>query len=258
MVICRASVLAGGLTRHGVPNRTTMHRFADTTMPRSAEPASRRSRRAVPMACFAVCLSLLAGCRDAPPLGEPPPAETPPLATSRPAEISFRAVDGSEHRPFAVPADTVHVVVFTSPECPIANAYAPTFGELAAAWVDLPVRLFLVHVDPDLTAAEAQQHAAEYRLPGTILLDPRQDLAHAAGASTTPEAVVLAAGGTVRYRGRIDDQWRQLGTRAPAASSHDLGDAVRAVLAGREVSKPWPPAVGCRLPEPAVAPNSGR
>jgi hypothetical protein len=187
----------------------------------------------------AAALVLLAGCSSA-----------------EPAAIALRAVDGGEHRPFAVPAGRVHVVVFTSQECPIANAYAPTLGELAAGWAERPVRMFLVHVDPELTATEARLHAAEYRLPGVILLDPRHALARAAGVTATPEAVVLAAGGELRYRGRIDDQWRQLGSRAPKASQHDLADAVAAVLAGEPVAEPWPPAVGCRLPEPARA--SGR
>ena len=113
----------------------------------------------------------------------------------------------------------MHVLVFTSHECPIANAYAPTLQHLAASWRDAAVQLFVVHVDPDLTAAAAREHARAYALPGTIVLDPAHVLAAALGVTRTPEAVVLTAGGPA-YRGRIDDQWRSLGTRAPAATTH--------------------------------------
>ena len=65
-------------------------------------------------------------------------------------------LDGLCHEPLVVPKGHVHVLLFTSHECPIANAYAPTLRELAAAWAQLPVRLFLVHVDPD-----ARPRAAE-------------------------------------------------------------------------------------------------
>lgn len=157
-------------------------------------------------------------------------------------------LDGVAQDPRRVPRGRVHVLVFTSHECPIANAYAPTLRDLAAAWRDRPVDLFVVHVDPDLTAAQARAHAADHGLPGTILLDPGHDLARALGATRTPEAVVLLPG-AVAYRGRIDDQWPSLGTRVPATRP-DLDRAVDAALRGEATPGPHPPAVGCLLPEP--------
>lgn len=157
---------------------------------------------------------------------------------------------GEDHAPLTVTGDAIHVVVFTSHECPIANAYAPTLRELHAEWATDPrIRLFLVHVDPDLSADAADAHAKDYELPGTILLDPKHVLAKACGATITPEAVVMTANGIV-YRGRIDDQWRKLGSRAPQASRHDLAMAVGAVVNGKQVAQPFPKAVGCLLPEP--------
>lgn len=168
--------------------------------------------------------------------------------------IDLQGLDGRTHAPLQLPPDAVHVLIFTSHECPIANGYAPTLGRLAAAWQRRPrVRLFLVHCDPDLTPAQAREHAADYELPGTILMDPGQQLAAACGATITPEAVVVTARGQL-YRGRIDDQWRKLGSRAPAASQHDLADAVARALDGRSVPGPHPKAVGCLLPEPRKAP----
>ena len=157
---------------------------------------------------------------------------------------------GEQHAPLAVAGDAVHVVVFISHECPIANGYAPTLRTLQEAWSrDSRVQLFLVHVDPDLSAEQALVHAKDYELPGTLLMDPTQVLAKECGATITPEAVVVRASG-IAYRGRIDDQWRKLGSRAPQASQNDLADAVANVLAGKPVAQPFPKAVGCLLPEP--------
>jgi len=159
-------------------------------------------------------------------------------------------VDGAWHTPLDARGDDVRVLIFTSDECPIANAYAPTLGRLHEAWSEDPrVRLYLVHVDPDMTGARAAAHAREYRLPGTLLLDPTHALARACGATVTPEAVVRTEAGQV-YRGRIDDLWRGLGRRGQAASSRDLADAVALARAGRRVPEPHPRAVGCLLPEP--------
>lgn len=163
---------------------------------------------------------------------------------------TLQGLDGTRHAPLAIQGDDVHVLVFTSHECPIANAYAPTLQALQAEWADQPrVRLFLLHVDPDLSTELARQHAQDYQLPGTVLLDPTQAAASACAATITPEAVVLTAEG-LHYRGRIDDQWRKLGSRAPAASSRDLAEAVALALDGTRSPEPHPKAVGCLLPDP--------
>ena len=80
-------------------------------------------------------------------------------------------------------------------------------------------------------------------------MGPMPVLARACSATITPEAIVVSAKG-IGYRGRIDDQWRKLGSRAPEASQHDLLDAVANVLQGDEVAQPFPKAIGCLLPEP--------
>lgn len=171
-------------------------------------------------------------------------------ACSTPTKLVVQDCRGIDRAPLTVQDDAVHVIIFTSHECPIANSYAPTLRELHAEWATDPrVQLFLVHVDPDLSAAAADAHRTDYELPGTALLDPRHLLAKACGATITPEAVVVTKHG-IAYRGRIDDQWRKLGSRAPEASQHDLAVAVRNVLNGRPVAQPFPQAVGCLLPEP--------
>jgi len=166
------------------------------------------------------------------------------------AAPGLRDLQGQVHTPTAPVGDAVHVLIFTSHECPIANGYAPTLKTLEARWSTEPrVQLFLVHVEPDLTAAAARDHARDYALAGTILLDPTHAAAQACGVTKTPEAVVMTAKGQL-YRGRIDDQWRKLGSRAPAASSHDLADAVTCALQDERIPEPHPQAVGCLLPEP--------
>jgi hypothetical protein len=166
------------------------------------------------------------------------------------ASVELVGLDGSRCAPQQVGSGHVHVIVFTSMECPIANAYAPTLGRLAAGWTGPEVRLFVVYVDPELAPERARAHSRDYGLPGVILLDPAQRLAAALGVTRTPEAVVLSAAGLV-YRGRIDDQWRELGASAPEASVHDLRDAVAVARKGGTVPLPHPPAVGCLLPEAA-------
>jgi hypothetical protein len=57
--------------------------------------------------------------------------------------------------------------------------------------------------------------------------------------------VVVA--GKVVYRGRIDDRYVDLGLERPAATTHDLGDALEAVMTGKPVAHPTTQAVGCYI-----------
>ena len=165
------------------------------------------------------------------------------------ATISLLDVRGAAHCPLAADATHLSVLVFTSHECPIANAMAPTLGELAATFAGRPVYFFVVHVDPDLSPAAAARHAADYALPGTILLDPHHELARHLHIRRTPEAIVWQ-GQQVVYRGLIDDQWHDLGAHAQTASRHYLHDAILATLERRPVATPDTDPVGCLLPEP--------
>jgi len=80
------------------------------------------------------------------------------------------------------------------------------------------------------------------------LTDPHETLARLTGANVTPEAAVLIVEGkTLKpvYTGRIDDRYLSLGTERPAATRHDLEDALAAILANRPVPAPGGPPVGC-------------
>lgn len=171
-------------------------------------------------------------------------------ACSAPAPITVVDITGAAHTPLSSQRE-LQVYVVTSHECPIANAYAPAVAGLAADWraASVDLDLWIIQADPDLGPTAARQHAADYALPDTVLLDPEHALIEALGATMTPEAIVRYRGEIV-YRGRIDDQWHGLGARAQQAGVHDLRDAVAAVAAGETVAVPRTKVIGCLLPEP--------
>ena len=70
-------------------------------------------------------------------------------------------------------------------------------------------------------------------------------LVKTAGATITPEAAVFDARQRLVYRGRIDDRFVELGRERPAATQHDLRNALTAALAGKPVSPSHTQAVGC-------------
>jgi len=104
-----------------------------------------------------------------------------------------------------------------------------------------------------VTAEAASRHAEEFGLRFPILLDPSQDLAGEAGVTAVPTALVLDPEGRVVYQGRIDDRFAAPGKGRGEPTTHDLRDAIDALLAGAEPAVRETKAVGCPLPKPASA-----
>lgn len=152
-----------------------------------------------------------------------------------------------------------HVLIFTTVDCPIANGYAPEIAAILREHAHSSLRFFLVHVDPDVTAEAAKKHAEDFGYVLPVLRDSDQSLARALGVTRTPEVcvVVPALQGSawpdrledrIAYRGRIDDQYLELGKRRPAPTNRDLRDALDAILYRSPVEVPRTEAVGCTLP----------
>jgi hypothetical protein len=158
-------------------------------------------------------------------------------------------LDGAPHDVLAPKRGTrANVVVFTTVDCPIANGYAPEISSIVRDHSGDGFRFLLVHVDPDVTPAAAAKHAEEYGYVVPVLRDPDQRLARKLGVTKTPEVAVIGPAGDVLYRGRIDDQYKELGRRRPEATTRDLRDALRAIVDGEDVATPRTEAVGCTLP----------
>jgi len=157
-----------------------------------------------------------------------------------PAAISD--VFGNPQHPFNPEGKAGSVLIFYWHDCPICNSYVPEINRLRAHFTRFA--FYIVEVDPDWTQAQARAHVRQFDLQPPLLLDPRHHLAALAKATVTPEAVVFGANKSVLYRGRIDDTYAQLGVRRPAATTHDLLNALDAILAGKPIAV-QPPAVGC-------------
>ena len=165
------------------------------------------------------------------------------------AQLAVVDILGREQRPFDEPDVRAIAVVFIMQDCPIANSYLPTLNRLFDTFTTRGVRMLLVHTDPKISLAEARRHAEEYEIRAPVVLDPERAWVRRARATKSPEVVVFSPDQQVLYRGRIDDQYVGLGKRRTEVTSHDLADALEAILAGRPVPQPVTEAIGCDIPE---------
>lgn len=155
-------------------------------------------------------------------------------------------LDGRPVTPLEAGASAT-VLVFTAVECPISGRYAPAVRRLAESFRARGVRVWLVYPNAGETPAHVRAHAAAF-LPGLpVALDTARTLADRAAATVTPEAAVFDRSGRLRYHGRIDDRYLDFGVDRPVPTSHDLADALTAVLDGRPVTVSATRAVGCAI-----------
>jgi peroxiredoxin len=160
----------------------------------------------------------------------------------KPESFTLRDPAGKEHSLSSQPKATATVVMFIATQCPISNAYNARMAALAREYAPKGVRFLGINSNKQEAAAEVATHAEKNGFRFPVLKDPNNVVADQWGAQVTPEVFVLDSTGTLVYHGRIDDN-----QNPSAVTSHDLKDALDAVLAGRAPEKAQTKAFGCTI-----------
>lgn len=188
------------------------------------------------------------GAAAAEPHDASPPGKVDGYSLLDTAGIPRSAKDWSDHKGV--------VYCFLGVECPVSNGYAPQMQRLAEKLAPQGVALVGVYSELDVTRPKAAAHGEEYRLKFPCLLDAHQSLARQAGIRRVLTTIVVDPEGNIIYRGRIDDRWSPEGKRRDVPRTHELEDAVEALLAGKAPAARETPAFGCPLvyAKPVAAP----
>ncbi|MGC2111478.1 MAG: redoxin domain-containing protein [Candidatus Korobacteraceae bacterium] len=138
------------------------------------------------------------------------------------------------------------VLIFIRTDCPVSNRYAPTLQKLSAEYAG-KVAFWLVYPDKAESAAAIERHLHDYNYKIPALRDPRYSLVKLSEVQITPEAAVFNPSGQLVYHGRIDNWYQDFGRARPAPTTHELDDAIRAVLDGKKPAVATAAAVGCYI-----------
>jgi peroxiredoxin len=161
-------------------------------------------------------------------------------ASAKVDDLSFKDLSGQDYTLKDLRKNKATVFLFFSPQCPASQKYAQRFVKLHDDYGAKGVKVFGVNSNLLESRADVEQYAKDAGFNFTVVKDEGTALADKLGAQITPEAIVLDAPGTVRYRGRIDDN-----TDAEKVTQHYLRDALDAILLGKPVARAEVKAIGC-------------
>ena len=154
----------------------------------------------------------------------------------------FRLPDTSGRAVDVNPTDELTVVCFLGTECPLAKLYGPRLSQLSR---ELPqVRFVGVNSNRQDTTEELRAYGDRYEISFALLKDHHNQIADRFQAERTPEVFVLDDEFTIRYQGRIDDQYEP-GVARKQATREDLREAIKELLANKPVSHPITDPQGC-------------
>ena len=175
-------------------------------------------------------------------------ADSPPPVGTRVADFTLTEPSTKKEWVLADNARSAKatVLVFTSTACPVSTNYVPRLTDLKKKHAEDDVVWAAVcsHEADDAASIIKYVKEAEYPLP--LLHDDGGTLATKLHVDRVPTVLVLDSTRTVRYAGRIDDQYSPIVYKNKAGTS-ELADALAAVLKGESVSVASTAAAGCKL-----------
>lgn len=149
------------------------------------------------------------------------------------------------------------VLAFLGTECPLAKRYGQRLGQLADEYEPRGVSFIGLNANVQDSVTEMAAFARDHNIRFPLLKDLANQVADSVGAERTPTVFVLDDKRIIRYWGRVDDQYG-VGYVREEPQRHDLQAAIDELLAGKVVSVPATPAVGCQIgrikkPQPNAA-----
>jgi len=155
-------------------------------------------------------------------------------------------LDGKTANPLKSDAGKVVVLVFVRGDCPVSGRYAPTIRQISTQH-QKDAHFYLIFPDKSESSEDIRKYLLDFRYSIPALRDPGHVLVKQAHAQVTPEAAVFDAKGALLYRGRIDNLYEAFGRARSAPTTHELEDAIQAVLAGHSPLNSRVAGVGCYI-----------
>ncbi len=144
-------------------------------------------------------------------------------------------IDGKTYK-LADYSDKLVVLEWWNQDCPVTRRYTPVMKRLAPAYAEQGVVWLAIDSTHYQTAAKDEEYHRQHEIMYPILMDSDGKVGRMYAAKTTPHMYVINKG-TLVYAGAIDDR----------GDRNYVGEALDAILAGREVPLAKTQSFGCSV-----------
>ena len=167
-------------------------------------------------------------------------------------DFDLPGTDGKRHRLCDEASCRVMVIAFTCNHCPYVIGSEERMIDFALEYAPKDVSFIAINSNetenhPTDDLPHMIQRARERNFPFRYLRDETQEVARAYGALKTPHFFVFGKGESgnweLQYTGRMDDNPRHPGQQ----TTHELRDAVEAILCGKKPAVPLTNPIGCNI-----------
>jgi peroxiredoxin len=163
-------------------------------------------------------------------------------------DFSLPGVDGKNYSLADFKSAKLLVVVFSCNHCPYVVGSEERMKKFYADYKPQGVAMIAINSNetkdhPTDSFEHMKSHVKEVGITWPYVRDETQEIARAYGALRTPHFYVFDADRKLRYTGRMDDNPRNPGKE----TTHELRDAVDALLAGRTPAVPMTNPIGCNV-----------
>jgi peroxiredoxin len=139
------------------------------------------------------------------------------------------------------------LVVFTCNHCPYAQAVEDRIISLQYDYPQAQMQLVAICSNdageyPEDALPKLAERWRSKKMPFAYLHDESQEVAKAFGAVCTPDFFLFDRDRALRYRGRIDDNWKE----PQRVTKRELRDAIDALLSGKQPATQHP-SIGCGI-----------
>ncbi|MFN3191156.1 MAG: redoxin domain-containing protein [Aureliella sp.] len=140
--------------------------------------------------------------------------------------------------------NSASVICFLGTECPMARSYASKLSQLQQRFEGEGIQIYGVMSNRQDSLEDIRGYQNSLDVEFELLRDANNVVADQFGALRTPEVFLLDRSLKLRYRGRIDDQYRPSVARS-SSTRDDLRIAIKELLEGKPISIKETAALGC-------------
>ena len=140
------------------------------------------------------------------------------------------------------------VIIFMCNHCPYVQGVIKRLISLQEEFKDQGVVFVGINANdsenyPEDSFEKMKEYAKKWGLNFVYLRDKSQEVAKKYNAQCTPDIFVYDSDFKLAYHGRVDDNWQH----EDKVTSHELKDALTAIINGEKPSEKQNPSMGCSI-----------